>query len=179
MKGPGKVDFKSAFLLAVPDPQKPHTVVYAAAGAIAAIILGLHWLDAVAGWVSTVIVQLLQLLSGVFIVVTVQEFEDRMAREPVEVVKLINPMRRVSTICRFFQVLQYIQLWRFLFPVVFMLPAAVFDLSPYAVPRIEPTRLWKECQALKTESKYRLAYDVTMFFLVMAYMLYNLIFGLK
>lgn len=179
MKRPGNVDFKSAIKLAIPDPQKPHTIVYTAAALIALIILGLHWLDPVAGWVSTVIVQLLQLLSGVFVLVTVQEFEDRMAREPVEVVKLINPMRRVSAICRFFQVFQYLHLWRFLFPVVFLLPCALFDLSPFAVPRIEPTRLWKDCQVLKTESKYRLAYDVTLFFLVMAYMLYNLIFGLK
>ena len=123
--------------------------------------------------------QLLQLLAGIFVMVTVQEYEDRMAREPVDVERNVNPMRTVSSVCRFVQIVEYLWLGRWWFPLLLILPAAVYDVSPFAVKKLDATRLWKECQALKTEGKYKLAYDVTFFFLVMGYMIYNLVFGHK
>mmetsp|Transcript_28447 Transcript_28447/g.88182 ORF Transcript_28447/g.88182 Transcript_28447/m.88182 type:complete len:184 (-) Transcript_28447:68-619(-) len=176
---PQKLDFKQVASLFSADASRPDVVVFWATGAVAVIVLGLHWLDAIAGWVATMVVQMLQLLAGIYVLVTLQEYEDKMLREPADVQKVINPMRWCLTALRGLHLVQYLLLGAYFFGALFVLPVFGFDLSPFAHPAIESTRLWKECSTLKTEFKYRMIYDVTFFFVVMFFMLYNLIFHLE
>jgi hypothetical protein len=175
---PQKLDFKQVASLFSVDTQRPEVVVFWATLAISAIVLFLHWVDAVAGWVATMVVEMLQLLAGIYVLVTLQEYEDKMLREPADVQKVINPMRTCLTALRGLHFVQYMLLRSWVFGLVFVLPVVIFDLSPFAHGAIDSTRLWKECSTLKNEFKYRMIFDVCFCFVVMFFMLYNLIFHL-
>jgi hypothetical protein len=175
---PQKLDFKQVASLFSADHQRPEVVIFWASAAIAGIVLFLHWVDNIAGWVATMVVEMLQLLAGIYVLVTLQEYEDKMLREPADVQKVINPMRVCLTALRGLHFVQYVLLGSYLFGGLFVLPMVVFDLSPWAHPAIDSTRLWKECSTLKNEFKYRMIFDVCFFFIVMFFMLYNLIFHL-
>jgi hypothetical protein len=65
MRG-GKAKFDVAQAVkGLKDPSRPETVTFFGTAAIISIVIFLHWLDAVAGWVATMVVSMLQLLAGI------------------------------------------------------------------------------------------------------------------
>merc|ERR1711924_333745 len=102
-----------------------------------------------------------------------------MGREPADVAKVINPMRWCLTALRGLHLVEFLLLGAYFFGLIFVLPVLGFDLSPFAHGALDSTRLWKECSTLKAEFKYRMVFDVSFFFVVMFFMLYNLIFHLE
>jgi hypothetical protein len=162
-----------------PDPDRPELVAGWTTAFVVIIVLFLHWIDAIAGWIATMIVSMLLLLANIFVMITLQEYEDRMAREPTDVAKTLNPVRYGITALRVLLVLQYLMLRSWWFAILVPLPLAAYDFTPFATKQIDATRLWKDVAALKTESKFRLAGDMVAFFVIMFFMMYQLIFNIR
>lgn len=177
--GMGHVNWLAVVKELKPNTAKPHTIVVLLSVVAVLIVILLHWLDPIAGWIAVMLMQLVQLLALIFNLITLQEYEDHMTREPAEVERMINPLRSAERALRVVHVLEFLWLGNWWVPLCLIAPAIAYDYTPLqTVPRVEATRLWKDVAALKNEGKWKLAYSVTLFFIVMFVMLYHMIFHL-
>ena len=141
-------------------------LMYATTGAALLLICFLHMLDTVLGWCATLILQVVFLLTSVFGLVVLMEYQERQGYEPGDVERVMNPLWFCETIFRVAQLLQFIWMgsyWLFLIAS----PVVVYTLFFRKVKRADTTRLWKDINDLLFEAKGKLAFNTIFFFVVM------------
>jgi hypothetical protein len=169
--------FKSLQTMSRGSAARTRNIVYGIGAIIVTCELTLHLIDRIAGWIAALIIQVLFLLSAVFTLVILMEYQDRQGYEAQDVERIMNPVFDIEVAIRVSQILGYLYLgsyWMALLTVPFL----VFDLTSLRpVRRIDSTKLWKDIQSLLKEWKIKLAANCLVFFVTMFAMILAFIRG--
>jgi dipeptide/tripeptide permease len=146
---------------------------------VCSLFLGLLG-SALGWWIGAIVSQTFLLVGSVFILVTLQEYEDKMMREPTEVQAQLNPALIANTAVRVLQIVQLLCTRSYAIALVLFVPAVVYDVAVgrRKVPRIDATRLWKDIGPLRDEFKIAVGLNVFLFIVCLVAMLYDIIANL-
>jgi hypothetical protein len=169
------VDFAEVVKQFSPDTAKPHVVIYGAAGVITSMVVVMHCIDPITGWIVAMIMQVLLLLINIYLLISFQEYTDKMVRDPADVEKIANPMRDAERALHAVHFVEFLHLGCWWLPALFIAPALAYQFFLTKLKRVDSTSLWKDIEAFKAEAKYKLIYHIVMFFLVMFAMLKSMI----
>jgi hypothetical protein len=153
---------------------KTQGAVYTLTGLLAVMILAVHCIDNVVGWVMSMVGQMVFILCSCFVLMTFQDYEDSMGYEASDIERLINPIMLSESLIRGVQIVEFIHLNSYF---LLLCSACIlgYDRLVRQPQHVDATRLWKDIGPLKYDVKVKVGVNVVFFFIVMAVMIYKVL----
>ena len=144
------------------------------------LVVFLHFLGRAGAWSCILLTQAAILLYDAFTLITLQEYSDGVIREAADVKKTVDPLNSLAVIFRAFAFVETLQVGSWVLPIFVYLPLLAYELGflrKFPSKSINVNTLWKDCDPLKTEARYKIIVNLILFFVCMFVMLATLLGG--
>jgi hypothetical protein len=146
-----------------------HRVVVIASLVWLVLVVFLHFLGRAGAWSMILLNHAAILLVDAFTLITLQEYTDGVIREATDVKKTLAPLNSFAIIFRSFALVQTLHVGSWFLCVVIYLPSLLYEfglLRRFPSKDINVNTLWKDAESLKKEGKFKVGFQVLVFFII-------------